>query len=471
MLNKSFLLIKKYRKISIILGLNYATIIVFPVYGPVLLKMISGQQIIFMSCWTLLFLIIGFIFMPGSLAKQESHKRNILMLGVLTALLVVIFSKLPIYLQWFTLALMGFTSGRLLVYWTKILFAETLLENRTRVISLGLFVASTSLYFSNIIVPSLSKEIATIIPAALILSANVFYYKYEHNKESFTATITSKNSPVLPIPWILFLIILCIYIPAGITYADVYPYLTIYNPLERYYNVLPFVITVFFTGYIGDYYGRKYLLYLGLAFTGASFTFLTLNPGIFTYFLVQTTLQAAWAFLDVYAWVFLADIAEMRNRKLYYPLGLGFVMGGVIVGSLLSYLIRNNFPVFNPTLYHVFAHLPLFIAVAYLGRIPETYRSNPRSTAFNSDLASSNLIISLDSKQKELNDILTKNYTLTPREIEIVNFIISGYSNAQISEALFISTNTVKYHIKNILRKMGERNRNDIRQKIIDYII
>ena len=48
---------------------------------------------------------------------------------------------------------------------------------------------------------------------------------------------------------------------------------------------------------------------------------------------------------------------------------------------------------------------------------------------------------------------------LTRREEEIVNLIILGYSNKQISNTLFISENTVKTHLANIFSKYGITNR------------
>ena len=49
--------------------------------------------------------------------------------------------------------------------------------------------------------------------------------------------------------------------------------------------------------------------------------------------------------------------------------------------------------------------------------------------------------------------------TLTDREREMLRFIAQGLSNREIAGKLFISENTVKYHIKNVLQKFGLKNR------------
>ena len=46
-----------------------------------------------------------------------------------------------------------------------------------------------------------------------------------------------------------------------------------------------------------------------------------------------------------------------------------------------------------------------------------------------------------------------KLYRFSPREIEVFQLVLEGHSNSEIAECLFISENTVKFHIKNLLRK------------------
>jgi DNA-binding NarL/FixJ family response regulator len=50
---------------------------------------------------------------------------------------------------------------------------------------------------------------------------------------------------------------------------------------------------------------------------------------------------------------------------------------------------------------------------------------------------------------------------LSEREIEILRLVAAGKSNRLIAEQLLISENTVKYHLKNILHKLGVSNRTE----------
>ena len=63
--------------------------------------------------------------------------------------------------------------------------------------------------------------------------------------------------------------------------------------------------------------------------------------------------------------------------------------------------------------------------------------------------------------------------TLTPREMEVLRQVARGMSNHEIGEELFISENTVKNHIRNILEKLQMKSRLEavmyaVRSKILD---
>ncbi|MDX1599970.1 MAG: response regulator transcription factor [Anaerolineales bacterium] len=50
---------------------------------------------------------------------------------------------------------------------------------------------------------------------------------------------------------------------------------------------------------------------------------------------------------------------------------------------------------------------------------------------------------------------------LTAREIELLNLVAQGQSNREIANHLSISENTVKFHMKNIIQKLGVSNRTE----------
>jgi len=55
--------------------------------------------------------------------------------------------------------------------------------------------------------------------------------------------------------------------------------------------------------------------------------------------------------------------------------------------------------------------------------------------------------------------VLTERFAITPREREVIALVITGRSNREITEELFISSDTVKKHLYNAYRKLGVKNR------------
>jgi DNA-binding NarL/FixJ family response regulator len=51
---------------------------------------------------------------------------------------------------------------------------------------------------------------------------------------------------------------------------------------------------------------------------------------------------------------------------------------------------------------------------------------------------------------------------LSSREVEIISLIRQGFSNKEVAEKLFIATDTIKYHIKNIYRKLQISSRSEL---------
>ncbi len=62
------------------------------------------------------------------------------------------------------------------------------------------------------------------------------------------------------------------------------------------------------------------------------------------------------------------------------------------------------------------------------------------------------------TEQPPLADIANER-SLTPREIEVMEYVFKGFNNAEIADELYISQNTVKHHVYNLFKKLEVSNR------------
>jgi DNA-binding NarL/FixJ family response regulator len=61
--------------------------------------------------------------------------------------------------------------------------------------------------------------------------------------------------------------------------------------------------------------------------------------------------------------------------------------------------------------------------------------------------------VSIGAVEPEYEQLL-ESYPLTERELEVLELIVAGCSNASIAEKLYITVGTVKTHVRNILNKL-----------------
>ncbi len=57
-------------------------------------------------------------------------------------------------------------------------------------------------------------------------------------------------------------------------------------------------------------------------------------------------------------------------------------------------------------------------------------------------------------------------FNLTRQETEIALLLLKGQKDRSICSMLFITQNTLKYHLRNIYRKTGTANRLDLRENL-----
>lgn len=69
------------------------------------------------------------------------------------------------------------------------------------------------------------------------------------------------------------------------------------------------------------------------------------------------------------------------------------------------------------------------------------------------------LVQALSQLQNGDGDLAPLNWHLTPRELEMLAFVVGGYTNRDIAKQCSVSEDTVKHHLTSIFNKTGVSNR------------
>ena len=67
---------------------------------------------------------------------------------------------------------------------------------------------------------------------------------------------------------------------------------------------------------------------------------------------------------------------------------------------------------------------------------------------------------------KEMAWLNTATYGLSPREEEVVELVVRGASTQQISQALYVTEDTVQKHVQNVFEKVGVRSRRELVKRL-----
>lgn len=156
----------------------------------------------------------------------------------------------------------------------------------------------------------------------------------------------------------------------------------------------------------------------------------------------------------------LTDLANRHDFSMLYsatrgklPANIGFMIGlgmGVIVIAV---------PVDEVSLLYVPLGLVAAFVVTALFFLPY---DNESSTAGYKTLAIVDMHGSPEPDMRTTCDAISARFKLSPRESEVLTYLVKGRNAKHIAEKLYLSESTVKTHISNIYRKVGVHSQQDL---------
>jgi two-component system nitrate/nitrite response regulator NarL len=151
----------------------------------------------------------------------------------------------------------------------------------------------------------------------------------------------------------------------------------------------------------------------------------------------------------------------------------------ILSGLEATKIIKEKFPYIKVIILSVSDHIEdLFTAIQYGAQgyllknmDPDDWLQYLRSIIEGSNTAAKDLAGKLlyQFRERDLQNTPSIS-SLTPREKEILLLVSKGLTNKQIAEQLFISENTVKNHMKNLLEKLNLENRVQLASYALKYI-
>ena len=203
-----------------------------------------------------------------------------------------------------------------------------------------------------------------------------------------------------------------------------------------------YAIGLVLAGIVGDR-SRKYGAISCLAALVFPFAMIALSGEVGISIVLWILGYCLFGFLAVFRVVLFSDIARTKEDLLYVA-GFGLMFGriGDAAGNLAGIILNDKLIplVIVSSICFVVTFIVFFLLYNKL-YIPV---AQP-----------------LPSQEERMNAFIQK-HELSLRETEVLNLIIDGASNSEISEKLFISENTVKFHVRNILKKTGCSNRTEL---------
>lgn len=168
---------------------------------------------------------------------------------------------------------------------------------------------------------------------------------------------------------------------------------------------------------------------------GTTLDMVSLQRQVFCGFMILVYL---WAFLSILLWS--RKLAPM-GKKFIMPFGASYLLFMVL--SVVLTFIQALLPYSQHLFILIFLSLhlvPIFLLNLYLDKTSETENDQK------------------DDYETRFSRFVEK-HEISKRESEVVRLICQGNSNQEISDALFISLQTVKDHTHRIFVKTGVRNR------------
>ena len=397
----------------------------------------------------------------GMLVRSQATAKSMMLgsMGLCSVTAVVFFSA-PSTLLWMGgLIVSGYASGCAVAAWGYFLRAYTPKNERIKSCADVLIYSNLIMIAVNVVALNQSPFIGLGLSILCLVIGLVFTWMLPVVSDNESNQVLRDNAsgdikkPLL----LLCLFIFIITINSGLMYQVINPAFDHLTGLVSWYWAVPYIVALVIMRNLPTKMNRSRTLYVGMAMImGAFISFMLLGRSTSDYLMVDTLMLGACGIFDLFWWSILGEMLDYTdNPAKVFGIGLSANVFGVLCGGVLGMAVTS-------------IGLPSAeVAVIALTVVCVTLVMLPPLNHQLVLLLKSHVYLTVydnmsHSQQTNIIQQIKILAPLTVREQEVLQLILTGKSNREIAEALFISESTVKTHARNIFSKYDVSSRAEL---------
>jgi DNA-binding CsgD family transcriptional regulator len=400
------------------------------------------------------------LFGCGFIVKTPLAARYTMLAGMGVCLFATVPFFFPPSALWLaSLAVAGFASGCAVASFGYYLRAFTPKNERIKSCADALIWSNLLMIAINVVAAKTAPQTGLIcaMVSVLIGMAFIWLLPVPIVHEQADKPVTRLSGDIGKPLGILFLFAAIITVNSGLMYQVINPAFEHLAELTSWYWAVPYIAALAVMRSLPHRLSRSVFLYVGMAMIMAAFIgFMLLGRSAADYLVVDTLMLGACGIFDLFWWSILGEMLDYtRNTARIFGIGLSAnvlgVLGGGLIGGVVASMRLSGAEV---------AVIALVIVCVTLTLLPPLNRRLVLLLKSHAYLA---VYGRMSEKQRAAIIRQTKTVDpLTGRENEVLELLLGGKSNRDISQTLFISESTVKTHVRSIFSKYDVSSRAEL---------
>ncbi|MCR3922665.1 MAG: helix-turn-helix transcriptional regulator [Firmicutes bacterium] len=415
----------------------------FPMFGRLLLET-AGERSLTLGLTFVGIHATSMLILHKYSSTDTTEITTIRVASLAIAILTVLYSLFSSHfiIGLFIIMMLGIASAYLILHW-----ATWFITSAQPLLNLAIAMAGANVVCAIINIPwSLPQHLSFFLLAALALggswvlplSTNTIVIRGSAIRRDSVKTIRALGA-----------FIIAIYFVGGIWYQTVAMQFSIAPDWGVSISTLLYASGIIFLAWLATHGQPGNLALFSITALGIGLLMnLTGFDGVLPMLVYYVALNFGLAAADLFFWYVLWVLGRLYGGRRVYGIGLGFSL--LLIASSVA-ISSTGWANSSPALLYIMALTLLFLAVPLVFRYPFKIVDVPP-----------NQFKEKTTESEVLAEMLTPPEILTPQEQQIYVLLMHGATNDEIATTMFISIHTVKFHVRNTLRKLDVKNRKEL---------